>query len=111
VALLGEEPSYGAKEVRMPIDRHILVGRDVYSRDDVKVGEIKAVTADAEFVVVDRSLSEDLLVPTDDVHEIGGRLEISRTRSYLDDAPEVDPDRMTLDDRRRLEEFYRPRAA
>jgi hypothetical protein len=102
---------YGAKEVHMPIDRHILVGRDVYSRDDMKVGEVRGVTADAEFVVVDRSLSEDLLVPMGEVHEVGGRLEIPRTRSYLDDAPEVDPDHMTLDDRRRLEQFYRQRAA
>jgi hypothetical protein len=95
----------------MTIDRHILVGRDVYARDDEKVGEIKGVTADAEFIVVDRLLSADLLVPMDEVHEIGGRLEIRRARSYLDDAPEVDTERMTLDDRRRLEEFYRARAA
>ena len=95
----------------MPIDRHILVGRDIYSRDDMKVGEVKGVTGDAEFVIIDRSLSEDLLVPMDELHEVGGRLEIQRTRSYLDDAPEVDPEHMTVDDRRRLEEFFRARAA
>ena len=95
----------------MPIDRHILVGRDVYARDDMKIGEVKGVTGDAEFVIVDRPLSDDLLVPMDELHEIGGRLEIQRTKSYLDDAPEVDPDHMTVDDRRRLEEFYRARAA
>jgi hypothetical protein len=95
----------------MPIDRHILVGRDLYARDDMKIGEVKGVTGDAEFVIVDRPLSEDLLVPMDELHEIGGRLEIQRTKSYLDDAPEVDPDHMTVDDRQRLEEFYRARAA
>jgi hypothetical protein len=95
----------------MPIDRHILVGRDVYARDDMKIGEVKGVTGDAEFVIVDRTLSDDLLVPMDELHEIGGRLEIQRTKSYLDDAPEVDVDHMTLDDRQRLEEFYRARAA
>ncbi len=47
----------------MTIDRHILVGRDVYSRDDRKVGEVRGVTADAEFVIVARPLCEDLLVP------------------------------------------------
>jgi hypothetical protein len=95
----------------MPIDRHILVGRDVYARDDMQVGEVKGVTEDAEFVIVGRPLGEDLLVPMDELHEAGGRLEIRRTRSYLDDAPEVDPDHMTVDDRQRLERFYRPRAA
>jgi PRC-barrel domain len=95
----------------MTIDRHILVGRDVYSRDDLKVGEIKGVTGDAEFVIVSRTLVNDLLIPMDELHEIRGRLEIQRTRSYLDDAPDVEPDHMTLDDRQRLEEFYRARAA
>jgi hypothetical protein len=95
----------------MPIDRHILVGRDVYSRDDMKVGEIKGVTGDAEFVIIDRALSDDLLVPMDELHEIGGRLEIQRTRSYLDVAPEVDPDHITIEDRRRLEAFFSAKAA
>ena len=95
----------------MTIDRHILVGRDVYSRDDLKVGEIKGVTGDAEFVIVTRSPGHDLLIPMDELHEIRGRLEIHRTRSYLDDAPDVQPDHLTLDDRQRLEEFYRTRAA
>ena len=95
----------------MTIDRSILVGRDVYSRDDLKVGEIKGVTGDAEFVNVSRSPTRDLLMPMDELHEIHGRLEIRRTRSSLDDAPVVPPDHITLDARRRLEEFYRTRAA
>ena len=95
----------------MTIDRHILVGRDVHSRDDLKVGEIKGVTGDAEFVIVSQPPSHDLLIPMDELHEIRGRLEIQRTRSYLDGAPDVQPDHLTLDDRQRLEEFYRTRAA
>ncbi len=95
----------------MTIDRHILVGRDVYARDDVKIGEVKGVSGDAEFVIVDRPLSGHLLIPMDELHEVGGRLEIQRTKAYLDDAPEVDSEHMTLDDRQRLEEFYRTRAA
>jgi hypothetical protein len=95
----------------MPIDRHILVGRDVFARDDMKVGEVSGVTGDAEFVIIDRPLSGDLLIPMSQLHEIGGRLEIQRTKSFLDDAPAVDADHMTLDDRQRLEEFYRVRAA
>ena len=83
----------------------------MYSRDDLKVGEIKGVTGDAEFVIVSRTLANDLLIPMDELHEIRGRLEIQRTRSYLDDAPDVEPDHITLDDRQRLEEFYRARAA
>jgi hypothetical protein len=103
--------SQHTKEVSMTIDRHILVGRDVYARDDVRIGEVKGVTADAEFVIVDRALSSDLLVPMDELHESRGRLEIRRAKSYLDDAPEVDADDMTLEDRQRLERFYHPRAA
>ena len=91
----------------MTIDRRILVGREVYVRDDQKIGEVKGVTADAEFVIVARPLSSDLLVPMDEFHEIGGRLKIRRTGSFLDDAPEVDADRLSLDDRQRLEVFYR----
>ena len=95
----------------MTIDRHILVGRDVYARDDEKIGEVLGVTGDAEFVIVDRPLASDLLIPMDEFHEVGGRLEIQLSRAYLDDAPVVDSDAMTLDDRQRLEEFYRTRAA
>lgn len=95
----------------MPIDRHILVGRDVYARDDMRVGEVKGVTGDAEFVVIDRSFSADLLVPMDELHEVGGRLEIRRSKSYLDLAPAVDPEHMTVQDRQRLEQFFRARAA
>jgi hypothetical protein len=95
----------------MTIDRRILVGRDVYSRDDLKVGEISGVSGDAEFVIVSRPPARDLLIPMDEFHEVHGRLEIRRTRSYLDGAPDVQPDHLTLDDRQRLEEFYRTRAA
>ncbi len=95
----------------MTIERHILVGRDVYARDDMNIGAIKGVSGDAEFVIVDRPLAGELLIPMDELHEVGGRLEIRLAKSYLDDAPEVDSENMTLDDRQRLEEFYRPRAA
>jgi hypothetical protein len=95
----------------MTIARHILVGRDVFTRDDKRVGEIKGVTTDAEFVVVARRLSGDLLVPMEELHEIGGRLEVRCDASVLDGVPKVDVDRLTVDDRRRLEEFYRSLAA
>jgi hypothetical protein len=95
----------------MTIDRHILVGRDVYGRDDAKIGEIKGVTGDAEYVVVARRLSADLLIPMRELHESGGRLEIRRTQSYLDHAPDVDPEHMTPDDRLSIERFYGARAA
>jgi hypothetical protein len=95
----------------MTIDRRILVGRDVYARDEMEIGEVKGVTSDAEFVIVDRALSSDLLVPMGELHEIRGRLEIQRSKSYLDDAPEVDSEDMTIEDRQRREHFYPPRAA
>jgi hypothetical protein len=47
----------------------------------------------------------------DELHETEGRLQIRRTKSYLDSAPEVDSDDLTLEDRQRLERFYRARAA
>jgi hypothetical protein len=108
---IGNSPSIGKEVKHMAIDRHILVGRDVYARDDMKIGEVNGVTSDAEFVVIDRTLSSDLLVPMDELHEIGGRLQIDRTKSYLDSAPEVDKDDMTLEDRQRLERFFSARAA
>jgi hypothetical protein len=95
----------------MTIDRHILVGRDVYGRDDMKIGEVTGVTGDAEFVILDRGLAKDLLIPMDELHEVRGRLEVRRTQSYLDSAPDVDPESMTPEDRQRLERFYRARAA
>jgi hypothetical protein len=95
----------------MTTHRDILVGREAYASDDLVVGVITGVTDDAVYVIVGRPLSADLLVPTDELHEVGGRLEIRRTRSYLDDAPEVDHRHLTGSDRRRLEEFYRARAA
>jgi hypothetical protein len=95
----------------MTMDRHILVGRDVFARDARKVGEITGVTADAEFIIVARPLAGDLLVPVEELREADGRLETRCDAAYLDGAPEVDPDHLTVDDRRRLEEFYRSRAA
>jgi hypothetical protein len=95
----------------MTIDRQILVGRDVHACDGQKVGEIKGVTADAEFVVVARPLSGDLPVPVEELREVGGRLEIRRDASFLEGAPEVDTDRLTVTDRRRLEDFYHSRAS
>jgi hypothetical protein len=95
----------------MTMDRRILVGRVVYTRDDMRIGEVRGVTADAEFIVIDRPLSSDLLLPMDELHEVRGRLETRRTKAYLDDAPEVQADAMTLEDRQRLERFYHPRAA
>ena len=91
----------------MTIERRILVGRDVYASDDLKVGVISGVSPDAEFIIVARSSSSDLLVPMDEMHEVGGRIEIGRSTAFLKRAPEADPEHLTLDDRKRLEEFYR----
>jgi len=95
----------------MTIDRHILVGRDVYGRDAAKIGEVTGVTGDAEYVIVSRRLSKDLLIPMGELREAEGRLEVGRTQSYLDHAPQVDPERLTPEDRLRLERFYGARAA
>jgi hypothetical protein len=95
----------------MPSNRQILVGREVYAYDGMNVGEVQGVTGDAEFVIIGRGLSGDLLVPMDELHEIEDRLQIQRTKAYLDSAPEVDGDHLTLEDRQRLERFFRPRAA
>jgi hypothetical protein len=100
------------KEADMTLQRHVLVGRDVYARDDLKIGEVKGVSDDAEFVIIDRASTADLWIPMDEVHEADGRLRVNRTTSYLDDAPEIDRDRrLTLEDRQRLEQFFRAEAA
>jgi hypothetical protein len=105
-------PGHRSEEAAMTLQRHVLVGRGVYDRDDMKIGEVKGVSDDAEFIIVDRSLGTDLYLPMDEVHEAGGRLRVDRAKSYLDDAPEVQNDRpLTLDDRQRLERFFRTEAA
>ena len=91
----------------MTIDRHILVGRDMYGRDDKTIGEVTGVSGDAEYVIVGRKLSRDLLIPMHEIHEVGGRLVVSHTQSYLDHAPDVDPENLTPEDRLDLERFYR----
>ena len=95
----------------MTIDRHILVGRDVYARDDMKIGEVTGVTGDAEYVIVEPDALQGPADPDGRAPRGEGRLEVERTQSYLDDAPDVDPEHMTLEDRLRLERFYGARAA
>jgi len=47
----------------MPIDRHILVGRELYARDDMK-SRGQGMSGDAEFVIVDVSSQRPVILWT-----------------------------------------------
>ncbi len=95
----------------MTLDMDRFVGRDMYARDDRKVGTVTRVSEDGEFVIVDRALAPDLFVPMDEVREAGDHLIVDRARSFLDDAPAVDSEPLSTFDRQRLEQYYQSRAA
>jgi hypothetical protein len=96
----------------MELDSNDYIGRDVHDRDDMKVGTVKRLIENGGYVVVDQPLSPDLVLPISELRRAGDRLIVERTRSYLDDAPEVDTKRtLSPEDRRRIDEFYLPRAA
>ena len=88
------------------------IGREVYSRDGYKVGEVKQLAQNGEYVVIDRSFGHDLLIPLDAIDSSDSELVIPLNSSYLDDAPEVDPDReLSMKDKAIIDRFYMPRAA
>jgi len=96
----------------MTLATHELVGREVYSRDGVKLGKIAEVAHDGEYAVIRRSLFGKLVAPIAAIESSGDRLTIPRTSSYLDDAPKVDPKReLSATDRAHLDEFFMPKAA
>jgi hypothetical protein len=91
---------------------HELVGREVYSRDGVKLGKIAEVVHDGEYAVIRRSLFGKLIAPITAIESAGDRLTLPRTSSYLDNAPKVDPKHdLSATDRARLDEFFTPKAA
>jgi hypothetical protein len=90
-----------------------LVGRDVYARDDVKVGEVKELVGDGDYVLIKRSAFSRLVAPVAALESREERLVIGRTSSYLDMAPKVDTKRpLSQEDRELLDRYYNlPRAA
>ena len=96
----------------MPADIQGMMGRAVYARDDMKIGEVKGATDDSRYLIVDRPLSADLFVPVAEVLHSGDRLFVDRTSSYLDSAPDVGSrGSLSIEERRRLDLFYASRAA
>ncbi len=99
-----------------PAVRKDLVGLKVFSREDVKIGKIKEVIGNsetsAEYLVIGRFLSRDLVVPIDLAERSGDRVALPFTSSFLDMAPPVSTKGgISNDDRGRLEHYYRVRAA
>jgi hypothetical protein len=89
-----------------------LVGHDVYARDDVKVGQIKELVYDGEYVTLRRSFFSTIVVPVGLLDDSGDRLTIPLTSSYLDNAPKVDTKKdLSPSDRAHLDSFYLRRAA
>jgi hypothetical protein len=84
-----------------------LVGRDVYSNDGHKVGEIKEIVPGEEYVVVRRSPFAKSVVPVKAMERSGERLMIAQALMYLDMAPSVGRKRgRSIKDKARLDEFF-----
>ena len=95
----------------MAVSSQDLVGRGVYSREGDRVGTIKELIFERDYVVVRRLLST-LVVPVRALEWSGDRLVIPHTSSYLDMAPKVDTKHpLSAHDRSLLEHFYLPHAA
>lgn len=86
-----------------------LVGLAAFSRDDSKLGKIKAVIRDesgSEYLVVARLL-HSLIIPVDAIETSGDRVVVPLTSSYLDMSPAVKAkDTVSVDERGRLRDFY-----
>jgi hypothetical protein len=84
-----------------------LVGREVYSNDDHKVGEIKEIVPGDEYVVIRRFLFAKLVVPVKAMEWSGGRLIVAQALMYLDMAPNVGRKRgLSTRGKARLDEFF-----
>ena len=84
-----------------------LVGREVYSNDGHKVGEIKEVVPGDEYVVIRRFLFAKLVVPVKAMEWSGGRLIVAQALMYLDMAPTVGRKRgLSMKGKARLDEFF-----
>ena len=89
-----------------------LIGRQVYSRDDVKIGEIKEVIFGGEYVLLRRSFVSELVVPVRAIERSGERLVIAHSSGYIDHAPQVDlKHELSAKDKARLDEFFALKAA
>jgi len=84
-----------------------LVGRDVYSNDGHKVGEIGEVIPGDEYVVIRRFLFTKLVVPVKAMEWSGGRLIVAQALMYLDMAPSVRTKRgLSTKGKARVDEFF-----
>ena len=89
-----------------------LVGREVYARDGVKIGQIRDLVYNGKYAVVRRSFLSKIVVPVKAIQSSGDRLMVQRTSSFLDNAPQVDPKyELSSKDRAYLDDFYLPKAA
>ncbi len=84
-----------------------LVGRQVYSRDGDKIGEIKEVIYGGEYVLIRRSFYSKLVAPVGAIESSGERLTIPHSSGYVQHAPQVDPKReLSAADKDRLGRFF-----
>ena len=95
-----------AKEVIMTSPTQELVGRQVYSRDCDKIGEIKGGLR-REYVLIRRSFYSKLVAPASAIESSGERLAIPFSSGYVQHAPQVDPKReLSAEDKARLDHFF-----
>ena len=93
-----------------------LVGFEAVSQDGQTIGTIRDVISDpqsiSDYLVIKYSLFYDVVVPADAVQKRGDTVTVLLARSFLDVVPRVVFDGpLSTEEGRRLQEFYRPRAA
>jgi sporulation protein YlmC with PRC-barrel domain len=93
-----------------------LVGFEAVSQDGQTIGTIRDVISDpqsiSDYLVIKYSLFYDVVVPADAVQKRGDTVTVLLARSFLDVVPRVVIDGpLSTEEGRRLQEFYRPRAA
>lgn len=87
------------------------VGLEAFSREGTKLGKIKQVLGDhdsgAEYLVIGRRLSRDLVIPAAMVEPPGDRVVVPRASSFLNCAPVVNTKGViSPEDAGRLRTFY-----
>ncbi len=92
-----------------------LVGLEAVSRDGSRLGKIKSIVGDeqsSQYLVIHRFLAHDLIVPMAVIESESGHVRVPFASSFLDSAPRVDAKTgLSEEDRKRLDDFFRARAA
>ena len=86
-----------------------LIGLHAFSSDGAKLGRVKEVleTGGRTYLVIHRSLSKDLIVPTDGARRADVRVDVGYENLLLERAPQHEiKGEPTADELARIDQFY-----